>query len=168
MFFKDCKTLNEVKALYRSLCKEHHPDRGGNLETMQAVNVEYAKAVAIIARGEDLSPEEIDEEILNAEQYQQAVNAIINLEGINIEICGGWIWVTGNTYQHREIFKQFRENIGHKAGFFYASKKVAWYFRSPEFKSVNRKALSLDQIRNKYGSHGIGRQPMNGKYLKAS
>ena len=159
-FFQNCKTVNEAKSLYRSLCKEHHPDRGGDLTTMQAVNNEYARIIKILASGGDLNPEEVEEEILNAEQYQAAINAIINLTGINIEICGGWIWVTGNTYTHRAIFKA--------NGFYFASKKVAWYFRSPDFSTKNRKPLSLDQIRNKYGTSKINTTQTNGKYLKAS
>lgn len=146
-YFKSCASLNDVKALYRTLAKLHHPDKGGDLATMQAINNEYAFAVRAIAKGMDLSAEEIENEILNAEQYQTAVNAIINLEGINIEICGGWIWVTGNTFPHKLVF---REN-----GFFFAHKKVAWYFRSPEYKVNNRKKMTLEEIRTKYGTHQI-------------
>lgn len=148
-YFNNCSTLNEVKSLYRTLAKQHHPDKGGNLATMQEINNEYAFAIRKIASGADLSSEERESEILNAEAYKNAINAIINLEGINIEICGGWIWVTGNTYQHKTVFK---EN-----GFYFASKKVAWYFRSAEYKTNNRKKLDLDQIRTKYGSQTINK-----------
>lgn len=146
-YFKNCTTLNEVKSLYRQLAKQFHPDKGGDLATMQAINNEYALAIAIIAKGGTFTAEEAEAEILNAEAYKNAVNAIINLSGINIEICGGWIWVTGNTYQHKAILKN--------AGFYFASKKVAWYFRSVEYKTNNRKTLSLDGIRTKYGSQQI-------------
>lgn len=146
-YFKHCTSLNEVKSLYRTLAKANHPDTGGDLVTMQAINNEYAYAVRHIAKGLDLSAEEIENEILNAEQYQTAVNAIINIEGINIEICGGWIWVTGNTYPHKSIFKS--------NGFFFAPKKVAWYFRSPEYKVNNRQKMTLEEIRTKYGTHQI-------------
>ena len=50
-FFNECKTLNEVKFLYRELAKKHHPDKGGELETMQAINNEYAYAIRVIANG---------------------------------------------------------------------------------------------------------------------
>lgn len=146
-YFKNCASLNDVKSLYRTLAKSNHPDKGGDLATMQAINNEYAYAIRAIAKGLDLSAEEIENEILNAEQYQTAVNAIINLEGINIEICGGWIWVTGNTFPHKDIFKS--------NGFFFAHKKVAWYFRSPEYKVNNRKKMTLEEIRHKYGTHQI-------------
>jgi hypothetical protein len=146
-YFNNCTTLNDVKSLYRTLAKTHHPDKGGDLATMQAINNEYAFIIRKIAAGADITSEERESEILNAEAYKNAINAIINLEGINIEICGGWIWVTGSTYQYKGIFK---EN-----GFYFASKKVAWYFRSPEYKTNNRKKMDLDQIRTKYGSQQI-------------
>lgn len=156
-YFKDCSTLNEVKQAYRNLAKVHHPDKGGDLATMQAINSEYAFVIRKIASGADLSSEQMENEILNAEAYQKAINTIINLEGITIEICGGWIWVTGNTYEHRATFKN--------NGFFYASKKVSWYFRSPEYKTANKKTMSLDQIRTKYGSQQINTRSYN--YLTA-
>lgn len=152
-YFNQCETLNDVKSTYRNLAKVHHPDKGGNLQIMQEINNEYAFAIRAIAKGTNLSQQEIDSEILNAEQYKDAINAIINLEDIFIEICGGWIWVTGNTYTHRTIFKAH--------GFFFASKKVAWYFRSVEYKVNNRKTLSLDEIRTKYGTHTISKTQFN-------
>jgi hypothetical protein len=146
-FFKDCKTVSEVKQLYRELCKTHHPDKGGDNAIMQIINAQYTQSINIIANGGNLTQEEAQSEIINAEQYKQAINAIINLEGIQIEICGGWIWVSGNTYTHKSILKA--------NGFFFASKKIQWYFRSPEFKTKSHRTHTMDEIRAKYGSQQI-------------
>ena len=143
-YFIGCTTLNEVKTLYRNLAKQHHPDKGGDVVIMQEINNQYSQAIKDIANGGFFTAEEVDNEIQNAAQYKEAINAIINLEGILIEICGGWIWVTGNTFNHKEILKA--------SGFYFASKKLAWYFRSVEYKVSNRKTLSLDGIRTKYGT----------------
>lgn len=40
-YFTNCKTIEEAKKLYRRLAMENHPDRGGDLDTMKAVNAEY-------------------------------------------------------------------------------------------------------------------------------
>jgi len=32
-----------VKAAYKTLCLEHHPDRGGSVETLQKINAAYAQ-----------------------------------------------------------------------------------------------------------------------------
>ena len=37
MFFERCRTLAELKAEYKRLAMLHHPDMGGDLETMKAV-----------------------------------------------------------------------------------------------------------------------------------
>lgn len=148
-YFKNCNTLAEVKAMYKTLAKQFHPDITGTDTTsiMQQINLEYAKAIKMAATGMNLNTEEVEAEILNAEAYKNALNAIINLHGINIEICGGWIWVTGSTYQYRQIFKA--------NGFYFASKKVAWYFRSVEYATNNKRTHTMEEIRHKYGSQFI-------------
>ena len=135
--------------MFKTLAKQFHPDVAGTDTTaiMQAINAEYVLAIARAAKGEDLSSEEVEAEILNAEQYKNAINAIIHLESISIEVCGGWIWVNGNTYPYRQIFKA--------AGFYFASVKKAWYFRSVEYKTDNKKSKSMEEIRRKYGSQTI-------------
>jgi hypothetical protein len=129
------------------LAKQHHPDRGGATETMQAINNEYAFACAKILNGENINSVETEEEILKAEKYREALEKIISLEGVIIELVGAWIWITGNTYPHRAILKQ--------SGYLFAHKKVAWYFRTDEFKTHNRHQLTLEQIKAKYGSKDI-------------
>lgn len=37
-YFMNCKSLEDLKAEYRRLVKLHHPDLGGNTETMKAIN----------------------------------------------------------------------------------------------------------------------------------
>lgn len=37
-------TINDVQARYRQLCREHHPDRGGDAATMAAINVAWEQA----------------------------------------------------------------------------------------------------------------------------
>jgi hypothetical protein len=153
IYFHNCKSIDDIKALYRLLAKEHHPDKGGSTEAMQTINSEYAFACAKILRGDNLSDIETEAEILKAEKYREALEKIIDLEGIIIELVGAWIWVTGNTYPHRTIFKE--------SGFIFAPKKVAWYFRTDEFKTRNSQQLTLDEIKSKYGSKNIHLHSIN-------
>jgi hypothetical protein len=147
MYFKDCTTIDEVKARYKDLAKQHHPDRGGDTATMQAINAAYSIAVIQIARGENRTESEINDILTDNEQYRAAIDAVINLQGINIELVGSWIWITGNTKEHRQTLKD--------AGYFWASKKIAWYFRGSEYKCSSRKGKCLDEIREKYGSQTV-------------
>ena len=149
IYFNDCKTIEEVKATYKKLAKQHHPDCGGDTETMQKINTEYAYACAHILKGEDLTAEEINEQINLSEEYRKVIEQIINLAGVLIEVVGNWIWVTGNTFP---VKKQLKE-----AGLFFAPKKVAWYYRAEEYKTKGGKK-TLDEIREKYGSEKINKR----------
>ena len=40
-YFIECKTLDELKKEYRRLAMIHHPDVGGTVEAMQAINAEF-------------------------------------------------------------------------------------------------------------------------------
>ena len=79
----------------------------------------------------------------------EAIEKIIHLPGIIIEVVGHWIWVTGDTRPVKEQLKA--------AHFFFACKKLAWYFRADEYKTEGGKK-SLEEIREKYGSEAISKQ----------
>ncbi len=146
-FFQDCKTLDDVKTLYRKLAHKYHPDHGGDMIIMQELSTEYAYATAKLIKDGNLSAEDSDKEMRFSEEYRRVIEQIIHLPGIKIELVGLWIWVTGNT-------KPVRKELG-KAGLYYASKKVAWYYRSADLKEFRGGKKSLDEIRNKYGSEEI-------------
>ena len=40
-YFTNCRTLDELKKEFRRLAMLHHPDHGGDVETMKAINNEY-------------------------------------------------------------------------------------------------------------------------------
>ncbi|MFN0290118.1 J domain-containing protein [Pedobacter helvus] len=157
--FNECKTVDEVKATYKKLAKEFHPDLGGDTATMQEINKEYAFASAKAIKGGNLSEEEAENEIRFSEEYRQAIEKIIHLQGITIEIVGYWIWVTGNTFAVKAILKE--------AGFLFASKKLAWYFRTGEYKVNKGGKKSLDEIRSKYGSEVINGSKASNRYIKS-
>lgn len=71
------------------------------------------------------------------------LNKIIGFNGVTIEIIGNWIWC----FDSFGFRKELRE-----LGFKYAGQKKAWYWHSEAFRKKERKALSMDDIRNYYGS----------------
>lgn len=146
IYFNFCPSIDEVKAMYKTLAKQHHPDCGGDTAIMQAINVEYAYACAKLIRGENLTKEDTNEQVRQSEEYRAVIEKLCTLEGIAIEVCGNWIWVTGNTFPVR---KQLKET-----GLYFASKKVAWYYRADEFRTKGGKK-TLDEIRVKYGSQKV-------------
>jgi hypothetical protein len=146
-YFHECTTIDEVKATYKKLAMQHHPDRGGDTATMQAINTEYAFACARILNGNNTDPDTADEQMKESTRYREVLEKIINIPGITIELVGLWIWVSGNTKAVKEELKA--------AGFFYASKKMMWYYRPAEMKVLHGGQQSMDEIRAKYGSEKV-------------
>ena len=91
---------------------------------------------------------EIRDETEEFIKYPEIINQIIGLQGIIIELIGNWIWISGNTYPYKSQLKQI--------GFYFAPKKIMWYYRPPDYKSSNRNPKTIDYIRLKYGSDIIG------------
>lgn len=147
MYFDGLKTESEIKARYKELAKKHHPDLGGCLETMKQINNEYEKALTGMYETSGKSITEIEELLKKDVVLREKLNGILALDGLNIEICGAWLWVTGDTKSHKDALKMLR--------FFWAQKKLAWYWRSEEQKSYNRKSMSLEEIRQRHGSFSV-------------
>ncbi len=148
-YFKDCTTLEEVKILYKQLALKFHPDReGGSTATMQEINAEYRD---IIKNPRFKFSEQTAEQKEEYDRYPEIIDKIVTLYGITIELIGDWIWISGNTYPHRQHLKDL--------GFLFAPKKTMWYYRPAEYKSSNHKPKNIDDIRAKYGSETIRTKP---------
>lgn len=142
IYFENIKTVEEAKKTYRALAFEHHPDKGGDVEKMKIINKEYDFICAKILKGENLNESDFHNSWESSQFFKEKINAVINLEGIIIEIVGEWIWITGNTYPVKKFIKD--------AGYFFASKKQAWFWR-PEHAAGGRGKSSLEELRAKYG-----------------
>jgi curved DNA-binding protein CbpA len=136
-------TKQDIKKAYKAAALKYHPDKnpaGG--EMMKIINAAFDVLKGF--EGQIPSDEQEDGAQNYSEALNTALNAIIDLEGLVIEICGAWSWVTGDTYKHKAVLKE--------TGFKFASKKKSWYFRPENWKSTSRGAFSMDDIRNQYGS----------------
>ena len=150
-YFKPApKTLEELKAMYRKLAFQHHPDRGGNLEIMQAVNNEYdelfpkLKDIHQTKDGETYTAKQATTE--TADQFKDLINKLMKMDDIMIEIIGCFVWVTGNTKAHKDKLKALR--------FQWHSKKIAWYLKPEDYHRKSRREYGLDEIREMYGTSG--------------
>ena len=104
-FFADCHNIPEVKTRWRELCKIWHPDLvTGDLEMMKLINIEYESALR--GRYSTFKTEQETEEAVHDDmECMKKASEIINLQGIIIEIVGRWLWVTGNTREHKDSLK---------------------------------------------------------------
>lgn len=148
-YFTNCTTLEALKKEYRRLCKLYHPDLGGDTATMAAINDEYDAAFHRFQSGNTTT--QAADEPHAAEEAPEAFRAVISrlviLAGIDIEICGSWVWVTGNTYPNREALKA--------AGLRYAKSKAAWYWKPEGSRSKARRSYTMEEIRELHGSERI-------------
>ena len=151
-YFKNCQSLHQLKEEYRKLLKQHHPDNGGSVEIMQEINAEYdflEKVLPDIELDEDQQPEQQETTAKGINAAMQAViDAIRTIPGLNLEICGKWLWITGDTYPVKEVLK--------KSGCRFSGKKKMWYWHNLEETHIfHSKNIDMDSIRVKYGSEKV-------------
>jgi curved DNA-binding protein CbpA len=136
-------TINptEVKIAYRRACATFHPDRNpAGTEMMKAINEAYATLKGF--DGElDTAGENYGEALF------EALQGISGLTGLIIEVCGSWVWVTGDTKQHKNTLKEHDLK--------WASKKKAWYLRPDGDRRSYRGNCTLDEIRANHGSKTV-------------
>ena len=108
-WFDHPETLEDLKKQYKRLAMKHHPDRGGSTEAMQQINAEYEtlfsrlKDIHKTAEGETYTAKTASTE--TAAEFMDIIEKLIHMDGIIIEVCGSWVWVTGNTREHKEELK---------------------------------------------------------------
>lgn len=154
-WFEGCTTLDAAKARYKELAKAYHPDINPDAgdEAMQQINAQYDEVVKRLSRvSADGRTEATEQEARSAADlamaYREVIAKIIHLAGINIELCGAWLWVSGETYANRESLKA--------AGLRYASNKKMWYWRPEDVACPrSRRGATMNDIRRKYGSDRI-------------
>ena len=147
-YFEDLTELDIIKARYKDLAKMHHPDLGGCVEIMKEVNTQYDKVLEGHYQRSGKSITEIEELLQEDHQIRNKLCEILGYPNLIVELCGAWIWVTGETKVVKDILKN--------AGFFWASKKEAWYWRKKEDGARRRGGnCSMEKIRETHGSTKI-------------
>lgn len=146
--------MEDIKKSYLKLAKANHPDMGGKLEDMQSINAEFDFLKLHnfnVKRSNtgDVYTDEREERADNVtDNFKEIVEVLINLDGILIEVVGSWMWVTGDTFPHKDAIKS--------AGGRWQRKKRAWYFAPEGFKPRHRATNeSLDEVKARYGSATI-------------
>ena len=148
--------IEDVKRQYHKLVIENHPDRGGSEEAMKAINAEWdylkthnynihkAKNGSVYTDERQDAPDDV------TERFAAIISALIHLEGIGIEICGSFIWVSGETYEWRTLLKGL--------GFKWSRKKQMWFLAPKGWKGRNNN-WSMEKIRERHGSLVVTEAP---------
>ena len=144
-YFAQCKNLEELKKEFRRLAMIHHPDRGGDVETMKQINADHDAAFEILKKRHNESADEFHQTTETAEEFRDIIAALLKLDGLTVELCGCWLWIGGNTREHKEELKA--------AGCRWSNNKKMWYWHHIEEGSKwHRGKRTMSEIRTKYGS----------------
>lgn len=145
-FFTNCDTLESLKAEYKRLAMQFHPDRaGGDLETMQAINAEYDELFEHLKMWHrNVKGERYEKDVTESpDEFKDIVNVLIRIPNITIEIIGTFIWIHGLTEPHEDTLK--------KLGFRKHFEKKCWYRSPAGYRRKTKRNMSMDEIRDSFG-----------------
>ena len=158
-YFTNVNTLEQLRRQYKELLKKYHPDNAnGSTTATQDINAEYDKLFKLLKDKHESKSDKTansttnEQTSYNTNMYdwendkalREILQKIINFDGIEIELVGSWLWVSGNTFKYKKELKELN--------FKWASQKKMWYWKSEAYHKKSKKSLSMEDIRSYYGS----------------
>ncbi|MBT3210060.1 MAG: hypothetical protein HN704_01890 [Bacteroidetes bacterium] len=113
---------------------------------MQAIINEYDYISKNFIENSNFDPERKQTEYEISELLREKINSIIVLSGVNIEIVGCWLWLDGNTFEHKEILKE--------EDFKWNRKRYKWYWHEGNFRK-SKNDVTFNEMREFFGSTKI-------------
>ena len=148
-YFTHLHTVEEVKAEYRRLAKQHHPDKGGDVATMQAINAQYHERLSQLNGATTVGDDNKEHTYYYNRQAEQEVmdklSEILRIKGsFEVYLIGKWLWVLGDTKPIKDSLKA--------AGCKWHSERVCWYWRPATSKHYGKyEGVDLGTLAWKYG-----------------
>lgn len=132
-YFDGITKLDELRKAYKKWAMELHPDHGGTNEEFRSM----------------------------ADEYHRMIPLMKNHDGVEVELCGNWLWISGDTRQYKDRLKAL--------GCRWAPKKMKWYWMPEEERHARhyRGKSTMAEIRNKYGSTRFVKGDDNKKAITA-
>ena len=150
--FRDCKTPEEIRKLYRKMAMKHHPDHGGNTADMQELNRQYEQALQGKS-GETFTNNDRQEYTYTYSQaaeratMEKLYNLLaLKMANVQIELIGTWIWVSGNTRAYKDLLGK------NGLGLRFSGKRKMWYYTTTHKRGGRYGRKSMDELRDKYGA----------------
>lgn len=153
-YLKDVRTLEDLKKEYRTWALKLHPDRGGSTEEMQVLNAEYeylferVKDIHMNKQGETYKKHTEEKPY----EFMDLLDRLLRMDGVHIEIIGFFVWLSGNTKEHKTEIKSL--------GFKWHSDKQMWYLAPEWYVKYSRKKYTINDIRSMFGvryeADGVG------------
>jgi len=157
-WFEGLNSPQEIKNMYRELAFEYHPDKGGKTEVMQEINTWYHRSLKKCDNIE-FGEYKYSYDWKRESDLADKIVEVVNIEGVTVELCGIWLWITGETYPHRVFLK----NLGFK----YSGNKKAWYYHRGVYRKQHNRTFTMYQIRESFGSKVLSDEQEEKKQINA-
>jgi hypothetical protein len=141
------KSESGLKKAYKKACLQHHPDKGGDVEIMKLVNAAYDFLKKCDSWWTNEQVRKAKRTTPLTETIQNIIDSVKNIPGVKIEIIGSWLWVSGQTFDHKKVLKGLNLK--------FSGNKKAWYYHEGSYSKRGKKSFSMTDIRHMHGSETI-------------
>lgn len=164
-YFSECETAGNVKATYRNLAFQLHPDLHPDTEfdkwnrAMQNLNAEYHETLESLdgqaSRGFDGKDHTYH---YNRETEQSVIDTVASAivaklpDHAIVEIIGIYVWVSGLTRTDKDAHTALKD-----ANFRFHSKRKKWYWKPASYRS-RYSGKSFSHLRSMYGSEVVNKE----------
>jgi hypothetical protein len=148
------ETLEGIKRAFRAQVIKYHPDiNPDGLKYTQLLTEAYEMLVKAYnsnwLKGTWKTAPGSTSKILN--EMEEALSKLKACKGLDIEICGTWLWIGGETkYWAKYLGEQ--KNSKDKKMFFWAGSKQKWSWKPSTYVKYSKEVWSMDKIRGKFGT----------------
>ena len=144
-------SANEAKAMFRTLSKTLHPDKGGSAEEFRAMMSEYESFLQFKGSSFEKSKEEASAmwDFIKEDEF------FSSLDDVTVELTGSWIWVSGNTFPHKDSLSAH--------GFRWSKTKEKWYKSPNPLTGKRKRGTDFERIKNTYGYDSIKIEKSNNR-----
>ena len=148
-WFAGITTVEETKSLYRSLAFRYHPDRGGDLPTMQEINAQYDAHLQALSGttviGTDGQSHTYHYQAAREGAIMAVIDALLRLRmpDVDILLIGVYVWVLGATRAHRLELRAL--------GLLWHDKRQCWYWKPADLPRAFYSSRDLGALAAVYG-----------------
>lgn len=148
-YFGTLKTVEEIKAHFGRLAREHHPQIGGDTATFSAIYQEYQSALKSLDRSTSTGSDNKSHTYFYSEVEEREIADMLGrmlglkMPGVTVALIGKWLWTRGDTKPYREQLKAL--------GCRYSGDKESWYFHTGKYKKRSGRSASFSGMAQKYG-----------------